>query len=261
MSLLSPILVPFDGSPHSLAATDFARRIAAATEATTHLLHVGDTPVAGLEEAARGFRTPVATRTVPGAVESVIAEEAARLDAGLVLMGARGRSVLTGLVFGSTARGVLTACHRPTMVVHGAMDDYYVGGGTVVAALDGGPVTERVAAHARELAGALGATVKYTTVMNVDRHLARHPEAYGVSAERWQAQVDAHAGRVFGDLPDDATVVRFGVPSWEIRELAVATGAGVVVCGRRGKTGAEVDAWRSVAFALATQGPFATLVI
>lgn len=261
MSLLSPILVPFDGSPHSLAATAFARRIAAATGAPTHLLHVADAPLPGLEDAARAFPTPVTFGTVSGSVESVIAEEAARLDAGLVLMGARGRSVLTGLVFGSTARGVLTACHRPTMVVHGPMEDYYAGGGSVVAALDGGEVSARVAEHARALATALGASVKYATVMNVDRHLARHPEAYGVSAERWRGQVEAYAARAFGDLPANDTVVRFGVPSWEVRELAVSTGAGVVVCGRRGQTGAEVDAWRSVAFALATQGPFATLVI
>ena len=97
--------------------------------------------------------------------------------------------------------------------------------------------------------------------MNVDKDLPHRPEAYGIPRATWDAEVAGLAARTFGPLGPADTSVRFGVPAREIRDLAEALDAGVVVCGRRGASGTDVDAWRSVAFALATQGPFATLVV
>lgn len=265
MTAYPPILVPFDGSTHSRHAAALAYRIAARRNLPVILLYVGDEIPAFVHEEAEDH-PGVEVVGGHGLVEAAIAAEADRRDASLIVMGARGRSVLSGLVFGSTARAVLSACRRPALVVHSDSAQAFPegGGGHVVAGVEPGEQAALIALAGRNLARQLGATLHLVTVMNVDRDLAARPRAYGIAPATWQKGVDELAAAAFGPLspkPDEVTAVVFGIPDVELRRYADRVGAGVVVCGRRGTTGTDVDAWRSVAFALASHGPFATLVM
>lgn len=255
------LLVPFDGSTFASAACAFARVLASRGGARTTLLYVGNEPPASLAEEAARFTTPVDVRVLPGAVGDVVTAEAARVDADLLLIGARGRNPLRGILFGSNTRTILTYTTRPTLVVHGPPG----AAGPILVAVEPTPAAPGVARAARRLADALQAPLELVTVMTVDRDLAAHPEAYGIARAVWQAKQADLATRTFPPLAPiigaSPAGIRFGLPTDQIRERAHEIGASVVVCGRRGASGDEVDHWRSVAWGLAARGTFATLVV
>ncbi|MEJ2863802.1 universal stress protein [Actinomycetospora flava] len=94
--------------------------------ASTGPVLVGDDGSAGAEHARAtadrllGDRTVVVSRAPGGSARAVAAAldtEAADHDAGVVVVGARGRSALRDLVVGSTAMAVLHHVHRPVLVV------------------------------------------------------------------------------------------------------------------------------------------------
>jgi nucleotide-binding universal stress UspA family protein len=55
--------------------------------------------------------------TIYGQAARVIVAAARAHDAGVIVMGSRGRSDLTGLLLGSTAHKVIHLCDRPVLVV------------------------------------------------------------------------------------------------------------------------------------------------
>lgn len=264
--LAGPLLVPYDGSEPAGVALSLAAALAPSLGAATHVVYVGEANPPFLATVAGGFQSPVTVSVVPGEVDSVIVAEAERVEAGLIVLGSRGRAVLTGLIFGSTARAVLTGCHRATLLTHEDTRVPARGAAVVVAAVEATAEAVDIARAARRLADALGGIVSLVTVHNVDLDLARNPTAYGVTADEWEEQLRSVRERTFGPLrvlvgPDHRETLRVGVPAEQIRAHAEETAASTVVVGRRGASGVEVDGWRSVAFALAIQGPFATLVL
>jgi len=264
--LAGPLLVPYDGSEPAGVALSFAAALAPALGERTHVVYVGEDDPPFLASVAGGFQSPVTVGVVAGEVDSVIVAEAERVDAGLIVLGSRGRAVLTGLLFGSTARAVLTGCHRPTLLTH---EDTLVpahGSAVVVAAVEATYEAASIVRAARRMADALGGAVSLVSVHNVDLDLARNPTAYGVTADEWEEQLQTVRERVFEPLRAFAgaghrETLRIGVPAEQIRAHVEELGASIVVVGRRGASGVEVDGWRSVAFALAIEGPFATLVL
>jgi nucleotide-binding universal stress UspA family protein len=74
---------------------------------------------AAVEEFARaGIKAHGVTRsTVYGYAAREIVEDAKSLDAGVIIMGSRGRGDLAGLVLGSTAHKVIHLADRPVLVV------------------------------------------------------------------------------------------------------------------------------------------------
>lgn len=262
--LVSPhrhLLIPFDGSDFAIAACAFAREIATRGGVEATLLHVGDDPPPALDAEARRFTTPVHVRVLPGPVGEVVSEESARTGADLLLIGARGRNPLSSLLFGSNTRTILTCTPRPTLVVHGPLAPPT----KILVAVEPTPVAPGITRAARRMADVFNAQLALVTVMNVDRDLAAHPEAYGISRSAWQARQADLAARTFAPLASIAGptpgTIRFGIPAQQIREYAEEAGADIVVCGRRGESGDDVDHWRSVAWGLAARGAFATLVV
>lgn len=266
MTSFDPVLVPYDGSAHSRAACANARLIAGPTGASTVILFVASGPdpqvEALLKEEALLFSSPVETRVVAGRPAQVVAAEAERLRAGLVILGTRGRSVVQGLLLGSVARYVLHAASRPVMVVHQAVP----GIRRIVVGVDGGENVRAVATVARGLADATSAQITLVHVVETDPAFAQRPERFGIAPDVFRVGVQARAEKLFGAPrpivgPEAVERVVYGLPVDALRHEAAREGAEIVVVGRRGDSGLDVDSWFSVSFALAIQGPFATVVV
>lgn len=276
-----PILVPYDGSSWSVAAAAHARVLARATGAHTYLVNVVPTPGFTLDiaqsesygnqmreatsllvEESRRFDTPVTIDVLEGKPHEAIVAKAHHMKAGLVVIGTRGRTTLAGLLLGGVSRGVILGCPRPVMVVHRNTDAIR----QVVVGIEEDGRAQAIAGVAAELARATGADATLVNAVVADRDLARHPEQYGISPEDWAAGIAARREEVFAPVralfggPVDERVA-FGTAVEAIREVASERRADVVVVGRKGRSGHDVDAWLSVAFALAIRGPFATLVV
>lgn len=278
---LTPLLVPHDDSKWSRAAAAYARLLAAPSGARTWLVHAISNPgfslditqsevygtlarqaTAALAEEARHFHTPVDLSLLDGEAAEAIVAKAEQVGAGLIVMGTRGRAAWSGWMLGSTARGVLRTTDRPVLVVHEAPEAVR----RIIVAVDESARAARVARVASELATLVGAEVVLVHVVDADRHLARHPEQYGVGTDAWEAGLAARRERVFGPLrtffanpPRER--LAFGPAVEGVREVAAEEQAEVVAVGRLGTSGRDLDAWLSVAFSLAIRGPFATLVV
>lgn len=272
---LSPVLVPHDGSRWSAAAASFARVLAKKDALRTTLVHVLSgagaserSPAAAAAAAhllaaeADRFVTPVESVVLDGDPVEALVAEAEHLDAGLVVMGTRGRSPLSGLLLGSTSRGLLRACPRPLVVVHEPVDFVR----RILVGVDGSERGLAVARTAATVAGALGADVVLVNVVDADPKVAADPQAVGIPPQAWRASLEARRERVFGPVRGQfggraREVLAFGIPVEGLRRAAREEGADLVVVGRVGTSGLSADAWLSVAYALAIQGPFATLVV
>ncbi|MDP2311361.1 MAG: universal stress protein [Pseudomonadota bacterium] len=272
------ILVPFDGSDPARAALAHARVIVARTQAVVTLVYVlprnellaaiGAGSVSAeadatavLTEASATLSSPAEIRLLHGEPAVAIAAEAERIAADLVVLGSRGRSPLLGLLLGSTARKLLHEATRPLMVVHEPVAAIT----SIVAGVEPGPDSVRVAQAAAALATATGASVTLVNVVDADRALVAQPEQFGIPAQVWRDALAAHAERAFAPLraivPGAVEVLRYGHAGSELRDAVADHGAQVVVVARKGSSGLDTEAWFSVAFTLAVRGPFATLVV
>jgi nucleotide-binding universal stress UspA family protein len=270
MDLAQPILVPYDDSPYARVAAAHARAIAAARGAPTTLLQVLPANLHGgarsgaeqrahevLGEQATLFGTPVSTRVAFGEPAATIAEVA--VHAGLVVVGSRGRSVVAGLLLGSVTRFLLRSLPTPILVVHERPPPI----GRVVVGVDDGESAPAVVGAAQALAEAMHAPLRMVFALDADPDVVVRPEAFGIPSGVWAEAVKARAEGVFGPVralaPGATEQIAYGLPADCLRDAA--KDADAVVVGRTGRSGRDVDAWLSVAFAVAIRGPFATLVI
>lgn len=138
--LLNRILLPVDGSEHSLRAARCAAELALSSKGTVVVLnchkpvpvgvgepnfqHIMDRYTAEGEEAMSPVRELLAARgirfeekIVGGATAETIADVAEAEDCGLIVMGSKGKSGLEGLILGSATHKVLHISPRPVLVV------------------------------------------------------------------------------------------------------------------------------------------------
>ena len=132
------LLVAVDHSEVSPRVIAAARDLASLSKGTVWVLHVrerefgrlGLTPSEPDEEAQQAVRDGVEAliqagvdaqgevrEAVYGHAAGEIVNNAREHDAGVIIMGSRGRSDLAGLVLGSTAHKVIHLSDRPVMVV------------------------------------------------------------------------------------------------------------------------------------------------
>jgi nucleotide-binding universal stress UspA family protein len=164
-----------------------------------------------------------------GQVSEMIAREAQRDRATLVVMGARGHNGVASLFLGSTSKAVLRAATTPVLLVPATdMDIVSIGDrvaltcGPVVAAIDLDEHCDQQLRMASRLA-----------------HIAAQPLILMTAAK--SRVTDHHAGqqllqRAHGLEPKRpaAMIVRRGTVSTEIARCAGTEGAGLVVMGLRG---------------------------
>lgn len=142
--MLEKILLAVDGSEHARKAIPATIELARAGQGTVHVLHVHE--LAFTPAAVAGDRRGEAAQLVAGAVAELqqagvtaegsarsattgpagaILEQARDLDAGMIVLGSRGRSPLSGLLLGSVAHKVIQLATCPVLVIrdHQSLDE------------------------------------------------------------------------------------------------------------------------------------------
>jgi nucleotide-binding universal stress UspA family protein len=138
MPMYGTLLVAVDQSEVSDRVVAAAKDLALLSKDKVRVLHLrerefgrmGLTPMEPEEEASDAVRRGVETliqagvdaqgevrQAIYGQAAQEIVEDAKDLDAGMIIMGSRGRSDLAGLVLGSTAHKVIHLTDRPVLIV------------------------------------------------------------------------------------------------------------------------------------------------
>jgi nucleotide-binding universal stress UspA family protein len=270
MNAPRPILAVTDFSPHARHAADRAARVAQAAGAPLALLHVmpgeplaslrqwlgaDSAPEARMQEAARDQLAQLAAElraarhvdaactVAAGAAVDEIVREAERLDAQLVVLGARGAGFLRRLVLGTTAERLLRRTTRPLLVVRQTPRAPYR---RVLVTLDFSPWSAHAIALARQAAP--HARLVLFTAWQVPFEEKLHyagVEAATVAHYRQQARTDATsrlqalAAAQGLKRPDWDAVIVEGEASLRIVEQEQEKDCDLVVLGKHGQSAAE----------------------
>jgi nucleotide-binding universal stress UspA family protein len=216
MHTLGPILVATDFSAPARHAADRAARLAHETASPLTLMHVhageslarlrqwlgaGNAPEQQLRQDAQrrlreladelhaARRVDVSTHDAAGPVVDEILQRAETLDAGLLVLGARGEGYLRRLVLGTTSERLMRRTARPLLVVRQSAHERYR---RVLVTVDFSPWSARALATARRVAP--HAHLVLTTVFQVPFEDKLHfagVEAATIDRYRSQARVEA----------------------------------------------------------------------
>ncbi len=270
MNALTSILAATDFSAPARHAADRAARVARETGAALTLMHtLAAQPLAELrqwlgaqpqaeqqlleqareqlqrlaDELAAHRHVTVHTHLATGAVLDEIGRQADALDAGLVVLGARGAGFLRRLVLGTTSERLLRRTTRPLLVVRQTPHEPYR---RALVALDFSPwsaqslaLARRVAPHARLV------LLAAFQVPFEEKLLFAGVDAATIDRYRQQSRLATtqklHAAAQAGGLKAgdyDAVVVE-GDPSQRIVEQEQELDCDLVVLGKHGQSAAE----------------------
>jgi len=269
------ILFPTDFSPASRAALDEALLWAEVHGAELHFLHVlslrtadpfnpehhfpeAEDLFARLHELASSematllaahqeepFRIRETIQTAPE-VDRGILDYAEEQDADLVVMGTHGRRGAAHLLFGSIAAEVLRRSVRPVLVVPSRGERPAGRIRRVLAPVDFSAASRFAVAHARVLAGAVGATLELFHVLpDLEVPLPMNPAGLGASAtvvtDLEPAAESALAELVAapGAEARIETRVWHGPPAATILNRAAETATDLIVLASHGHTGLD----------------------
>ncbi len=250
-------LLALDGSPSSLAASEFAASlawptgsiidvvgvVASATEAgppRQQLEHMLDDASASLSGESRVIRRT----TMVGRAGSVLVELAADLRAKLVILGSRGRGPVRSMLLGSVSAEVVDHAPCPVLVVRHPTAE------SLLLAVDGSPSADGAVSYLianRILGGrpvevlsvAPGPDMPVTMPLSEGAERPLEPAAGRLVEDRWRAE--AIAADVARRLDDSGYSVRWSIgtgdAAHEIIEAAENFETGLIVMGSRGHTG------------------------
>ncbi|WP_030236132.1 universal stress protein [Streptomyces sp. NRRL S-350] len=133
--MTGPVVVGFDGSPESVAATEWAAREAQRRNSPLAVLHAWPSPrrdtadyhrsaeqLAAREAALRAdVDVPVTSAHTPAAPAEAL--EAAGRDAALLVLGSRGLGAVRGFLVGSVSQEVLRRADCPVVLVRAGGDE------------------------------------------------------------------------------------------------------------------------------------------
>ncbi len=188
------------------------------------------------------IRVHVAQRI--GRAHSQIADYAAKVNAGLVVVGARGASPLLRLLLGSTAWRLLRVCQCPVLIVRSEPVAPY---GRVLAAVDFFPHSRAVVEWARRLA-ADGRVQLLHALEPLDESGLRAKGLDGVGIKQQREEMRTIAENLLANLAADLqgeeesqveSHIESGYPSSRILESATNWHAELIVLGRQGRGGLE----------------------
>ncbi|WP_135304641.1 universal stress protein [Haloarcula amylovorans] len=255
------ILFPTDGSDTAASVLEYVSDVAAAHDATVHVLHVADTNrdsvsaiqgevVDALEEAGerivsevadvvRERGVDVATDVVQGDPARTIVEHADRFDVGLVVMPTHGRPGLERVLLGSVTERVVNTSPVPVLVVNPDEDRAYrYPPRDVLVPTDGSAGANRALAEGIDVAAATGATLH---VIHVVETGSLGPDARSAVREnqlddRAREIVDSAVETAEETLSDVVGTVGYGTPHREIRTYVDTEGIDLLTLGTQGQT-------------------------
>ncbi len=266
MKTLGHVMAATDLSGPSRLALERARRIAASHHAACTAVHVvsagaldelrhlfGDRGAPAQEEVLADARdrlarivgapaaglADVAQRVAVGRVVDELVTQAGSLDAGLVVLGARGEGFLRHLVLGTTAERVLRKLQRPMLVVRQVPQEFYR---RVLVAVD----FSAASAEALRLAALVAPSAQrvlvhaYELPFEGKLHFAGVDEA-AIHGYRRRAEAEAlsrlEAFALEAGVAADTTrlLVGRGDPSRVVIERQQEEGCDLIVVGKRGK--------------------------
>jgi nucleotide-binding universal stress UspA family protein len=266
------ILVPLDGSSLAEAVLPWAERMAEIFGSTLVLLHVLErgapesvhgerhlqAPAAAdryLREVAQRFSAGVAVdrHVHPNAVADVargIAEHAAELRAGLIVLATHGAGGIRGLLFGRIAQQVLAHGATPVLLVRpGVVPPAPDALRSVLVALDGTPEGEAALPLARSIAAAEEARlylIQVVPTVRTVRGSAIPVATFLPTATAKLLEIEEHDAAAYLELvaarlaPLDAWVaVRRGDVSDELTAAAREIAPDLVVMSTHGKAGID----------------------
>ncbi|QNE78999.1 universal stress protein [Streptomyces finlayi] len=241
--------VGLDGSPESLAATEWAAREAELRGVPLRIVHVREWPVTpeipltysetDLQRADSLLRSaadkagqdhpgvPVSTDSLPGQAADVLASEAGETaTAELVVLGSRGLSGVMGFLIGSVGMAVLGSARRPVVLVRAAPRRVHTAdaaaagrSGDVVLGLDLSRPSDDLLRFAFDEAARRGCTLRVL-------HAWSLPASYG-RAEIIDPDIGLEVGdQVARSLRDTLSPWREKYASTRVSERAVVGAAG-----------------------------------
>ncbi|MDH5021613.1 universal stress protein [Halobacterium rubrum] len=284
------ILFPTDGSDGATAALDRVLDVAAAHDATVHLLSVANTthsPVEQAEEiegtlkdrareavesaaeraAERGVTTT--TEVLEGSPHRRICDYAADVEVDVVAMPTRGRRGLARYLLGSTTERVVRRCEVPVLTFHpddedrDAAFDYPFE--TVLLATDGSDCARAALERAIDVVDRTGATLNVlsivdTTSLGADVRTGVYREALEESAR--EVVDDASAFATEAGVTPAASVVEFAPSvSRGIRSYVEDHDVDLLVVGTHGRTGFDRFVLGSAAEFLVRTSPVPVLTV
>ena len=188
------------------------------------------------------IRVHVAQRI--GRAHSQIADYAAEVDAGLVVVGARGESPLLRLLLGSTTWRLLRVCQYPVLIVRSEPVAPY---GRVLAAVDFFPHSRAVVESARRMA-ANGSLQLLHALDPLDESGLRTKGMDSATIKQRREEMRTIAENLMANLAaglqGEAKIqveshIKPGYPSSRILESAAEWHAELIVLGRQGRGGLE----------------------
>jgi nucleotide-binding universal stress UspA family protein len=262
------ILVPTDGSDHAVRAAEHAGSLAAAFDATVHVIHVVDVNAAagpfsaggvddeflarleaGGEEAIEAVEPAVAgaadlrTATVRGRPSTAIGDYADDHGADLIAMGTHGRTGLQRVVTGSVTERVLRRASVPVLTAR-ATDESAAADGydDILIPTDGSGLAEAAAGHAVGLAARFDATVHAVNIVDLGEAAATpNYEPPTDLVERLEDAGESATGRVAARAREAGieavTAVREGFPARTLLEYADDAGIDLIAMGTAGRSG------------------------
>jgi len=280
------ILLPTDGSEEATAVVDVALEIAAAHDASVHVLNVADTTrdsvtnvrgqvvdalveegeriVDAVEERARDWGIPVQTTVLQGDPSPTIVDYASQYDIDLVVMPTRGRRGLERVLLGSVTERVVSSAPVPVLVCNpGSEFAFTYPSERVLVPIDGSDAADRALSAGIDVAAATGATLHLLTVVETaglgpDVRSASTTERLTEAAE--DTLDDARARVEDAGVTSLETVVEQGQPYREIRSYVDDADVDLVVLG----TGDESDfgqfLWAGVTAKLVRSSPVPVLM-
>lgn len=264
MQTITPIVAATDFSSAANRSVLRAALIARQQGAELHLLHVtaplalypgqdvgpadsaaipaalGEQAEATAQVLRERYDIRVQTAQRIGRAHSQIADYAAEVGAGLVVVGARGESTLLRLLLGSTAWRLLRVCRRPVLIVRGEPLAPY---GRVLAAVDFFPHSRVVVEWARRLAADGHPRMLHALEpMDESGLRAKGLDSGAIKQRREEMRAIAEnlMANLRADLPGEVeSHIEPGYPPTRILESAIDWRADLIVLGRQGRGGLE----------------------
>jgi nucleotide-binding universal stress UspA family protein len=263
------LLVPVDGSDHSIRAAEHSVGLARRFDATVHLLNVVDIQaaagpfdaggvggefLAALEEQGQTVLDDVQaavddqgvdlqTAVSKGRPAEAILDYGAEHDAGLLAMGTHGRTGLDRYIIGSVTERVIRQSDRPVFTVHATDRNQFEDGyDDILVPTDGSEFASAAVDHAVAIAAQFDAHVHAVNV--VDINAAAFSPSYTPPTEILEGLTSAgqEATEAVASAAREAdlaatTEVRKGIPSDELLDYADEADVDLITMGTAGRAG------------------------